>query len=160
MMQYYIAMNDPLLFQYCQKTILFSEDNSRVLLAKRKGEQDYDGVFSLIGGKLETTDGGFVEGLKREKNEEIGVGATMLICPTVTYNVYFQKKDGHHMVLPHYIAKYTGGEIVINDEYSEYQWVALEELDAFEPKIENIPAVIAWARRVIPVIRDEEWVAI
>lgn len=153
-------MNNPLLFQYCQKTILFSEDGSSILLAKRKGEQDYDGVFSLIGGKLETTDGGFVEGLRREKDEEIGAEAHMVICPVVTYNVYFQKKDGHHMVLPHYIAKYTGGKIAINEEYSEYQWVRLEDLEAFEPKIENIPAVVAWAQRMLPVIRDEEWVAI
>lgn len=38
-----------------------------VLLAKRRGEADYDGVFSFIGGKLESTDGGLVQGLRREK---------------------------------------------------------------------------------------------
>ena len=63
---------DTTLFQYCQKIVIFSKDGTSVLLAKRRGEADYDGVFSFIGGKLESTDGGLVQGLQREKDEEIG----------------------------------------------------------------------------------------
>ena len=147
-----------LLFQYCQKIIIFSEDYSKVLLAKRQGEQDYDGVFTFIGGKLETTDGGFVEGLRREKNEEIGERAEVSILPTITYNVYFQKKDGNHMVLPHYAAIYTGGEININEEYSDYKWVSLAELDDFQPKIDNIPSLAQWALKIASLADDGEWV--
>ena len=43
------------LFQYCQKLIILSADKSQVLLTKRKGEADYDGVYSFIGGKMENT---------------------------------------------------------------------------------------------------------
>ena len=42
------------------------------------------------------------------------------------------------MVLPHYYARFIGGEITLNDEYSEYRWVNLRELDRFEPKIETV----------------------
>jgi ADP-ribose pyrophosphatase YjhB (NUDIX family) len=42
------------------------------LLAKRKGEADFDGVFSFIGGKMETTDETLLAGMQREKNEEVG----------------------------------------------------------------------------------------
>ena len=49
-------MSSASLFQYCQKLIVLSEDKTQVLLAKRKGEADYDGVYSFIGGKMETTD--------------------------------------------------------------------------------------------------------
>ena len=82
-----IKVMDTLLFQYCQKIIVFNDDCTKVLLAKRQGEQDYDGVYTFIGGKLETTDGSFIEGLRREKNEEIGVEARVSVLPTVTYNV-------------------------------------------------------------------------
>ncbi|QJU09114.1 hypothetical protein FBF27_01615 [Candidatus Saccharibacteria bacterium oral taxon 488] len=62
---------DTILFQYCQKIVLFSQDGSAVLLARRRGEADYDGVFSFIGGKLESTDDGLVNGLRREKMRKL-----------------------------------------------------------------------------------------
>lgn len=68
--------------------IVFNQDFSAVLLAKRQGEQDYDGVFAFIGGKLETTDGGLIEGLRREKDEEIGADARVSVLPTMTHNIY------------------------------------------------------------------------
>jgi len=63
---------DKYLFQYCQKIVVYSEDEASVLLCKRKGEADYDGDFSFIGGKMELSDKDFVAGLRREKNEEVG----------------------------------------------------------------------------------------
>ena len=147
-------------YQYCQKIILFSEDLQSILLAKRKGEQDYDGVYSLVGGKMEHGDASFVAGLKREKDEEIGNAAMVDICPFVTYNAMFQKKDGNFVVLPHYIARFAGGHIQLNDEYSEYQWVKIDALRDFEPKIANIPEVVIWAERMSPILSTKDFVAI
>lgn len=150
-----------LLFQYCQKIILFSADKTAVLLARRYGEADYDGTFSFIGGKMETTDKTIVAGLKREKDEEIGSQAKISICPTISLNVLFRKKDGNSMILPHYIAEYVDGDIQLNtDEYSEFAWVRLDELEALEPKIENIPTAVAWAQRQRAILRSEDFVAI
>jgi ADP-ribose pyrophosphatase YjhB (NUDIX family) len=50
-----------LLFQYCQKIVVYSQDGQKVLLCKRKGEADFDGTFSFIGGKMERSDGGILE---------------------------------------------------------------------------------------------------
>ena len=135
-------MQDKLLFQYCQKIVVFSQDFKSVLLAKRKGEADYDGVYSFIGGKMETTDSGFVNGLTREKNEEAGEGFQILINPQITFNEMFVKKDGNSMVLPHYFAIYDSGAVVINDEYSDYAWVAVSELATFQPLIPTIPPIV------------------
>lgn len=132
-------------FQYCQKLVILSDDKSSVLLAKRKGEADYDGVYSFIGGKMETTDETILAGMKREKDEEIGTGVKVKIFPTETYNLLFRKKDGNSMVLPHIAGQYISGEIVLNDEYSDYKWVPLFAIDEFEPKIENIPELTKWA---------------
>ncbi len=132
---------DKYLFQYCQKIVVFSEDNSKVLLAKRKGEADYDGVFSFIGGKMERTDESLVEGMRREKGEEVGKDFIIRLNPTYNTANYFIKKDGNSMVLPHYYSQYVRGEIELNEEYSEYKWVDVKELDTFQPVIDTVPVM-------------------
>lgn len=135
------------LFQYCQKLVVLSADRQAVLLAKRKGEADYDGVFSFIGGKMETTDESFIAGMQREKTEEIGGTVRLNVLPDETYNLLFRKRDGNSMVLPHIPALYVSGEIRLSDEYSEYRWVPVAELEAFEPKIGNVPRLARWAQQ-------------
>ncbi len=127
------------LFQYCQKIVVLTEEKDHLLLAKRKGEADYDGTFSFIGGKMETTDTSILEALRREKNEEVGEDFRIRILPTLSLNILFQKKDGSLMIIPHYLAFHVDGEVALSDEYSEYQWVPLKSLGQFEPKIRNIP---------------------
>ena len=138
-------------FQYCQKLVILSEDKTKVLLAKRKGEADYDGTYSFIGGKMETTDESLVAGMKREKDEEIGASAKIRIIPDETYNTLFRKNDGTVMILPHIPGVYVSGDITLNDEYSKYAWVLIADLASFEPKIENIPGVTQWAVRKLVV---------
>lgn len=148
---------DTTLFQYCQKIVLFSQDGSAVLLARRRGEADYDGVFSFIGGKLESTDGGLVNGLRREKNEEIGSAAKIAVVTSISVNEYFVKTNGQAMVLPHYYARFISGEIMLNDEYSEYRWVNLRELDRFEPKIETVASMVEAVQKIMRVATEADY---
>lgn len=147
-------------FLYCPKIVVFSADESSVLLCRRRSEEDYDGVFSFIGGKMQVSDETIIDGLKREKDEEVGEGFKIKICPTYTTNVLFRKKDGSSMILPHYYAAHTGGEIKLSEEYSEYRWVKLDELKGFEPLIPNIPEVVEKMQRVKKCFRDDEFVVI
>ena len=128
-------------FQNCQKIVVFSKDGEHILLCKRKGEEDYDGTFSFIGGKMETTDDSILDGLRREKNEEVGENFSVNINPTHAIMAYFVKANGKHMILPHYFAQHQDGEIMLSDEYSEFKWVHINELENLEPKIPNIPAI-------------------
>ncbi|HSW66148.1 MAG TPA: NUDIX domain-containing protein [Bacillota bacterium] len=150
---------DPLLFHYCPKQVVFSKDLKSVLLAKRAGEADYDGVFSFIGGKTETTDGGLLAGLKREKDEEIGAEAKLKICWSMScYQTWFVKSNGKTMVLPHHVAIHTGGDIKINpDEYSECRWVPVADIDIFEPLIGTTPAAVHAALRLLPILTDDDF---
>ena len=91
---------------------------------------------------METTDESILAGLKREKDEEVGEKFKVKIFPTMSYNSFFRKKDGNAMILPHYLAVYIEGEIILSDEYSEYRWVSLEEITSCTPLIPNIPEVI------------------
>jgi 8-oxo-dGTP pyrophosphatase MutT (NUDIX family) len=134
-------------FQYCQKLIVLSADKKSVLLARRDKEADYDGVFSFIGGKMETTDESIIEGMKREKDEEIGSSVKLDVLPNETYNLLFRKSDGNSMILPHIPAVYKSGDIKLNAEYTEYKWVPIDQLDSFEPKIPNIPELSRWAEK-------------
>lgn len=131
--------------------MLLNDALDTVLLAKRKGENDFNGVFSFIGGKMEVTDGSILAGLHRERDEEVGSACKMQILLTYTNNTYFVKHDGSHMILPHYPAIYRGGEIIINDEYSEHQWVPLTKLKSFEPKIPNIYEMTLWAKKMLEI---------
>lgn len=147
-------------FQYCQKIIIFSQDFSSVLLCKRRGEADYDGTYSFPGGKMENTDKDIVDGLTREKTEELGGNFKIKIYPQFTTNFYFKKKDGSFMILPHYLARYKEGEVILNSEYSDYKWVKLEELDSFEPKIETIPTAVSRMLQLQEILKTEDLIEI
>ena len=139
-------MNDPTLFQYCQKLVILSEDKSRVLLAKRINENDFNSIYSFIGGKMETSDHSLILAMKREKDEEIGQNVKLKVLAIETNNLLYKKKNGSMMILPHIAAIYISGEIRLSKEYSEYKWIDLNQLDRFEPKIENITDLTFWAK--------------
>ena len=130
----------PLLFQYCPKIAVFHGD--RVLVCRRKGEADYDGVFSLIGGKMEHSDASIVEGLQREKNEEVGEDFRVRLLPRFSIDTHFVKNDGHHMILPHFYAEFSGGDIHLSDEYSEYAWLSFDDLRAATNIIDNLRWIV------------------
>lgn len=153
--------DDPTFFQYCAKQIVFSSDRKAVLMAQRTGEADYDGVFALIGGKTETTDGGLLEGLQREKNEEIGESARIKICWTMScYQAWYRKKNGAFMVLPHHVAIFVSGEIKLNPkEYSNYKWVPVAEIDQYD-QIPTNPHAVRAALRLLPILTDDDFIEI
>jgi len=153
-------MKNTNLFQYCQKIVVFSEDLQSVLLCKRKEEEDFDGIFSFIGGKMETTDENILQGLKREKNEEIGANCKIKIYTKFTTQEEYKKKDGNFMILPHFYSIYVSGEIELNEEYSEYKWVKIDELDSFEPKIPTIIPVVNKLKHLKQIIKETDFVII
>lgn len=129
-------------------------------MARRAGEDDYNNTYSFIGGKLEIDDGGILAGLKREKNEEVGESFIIKIQPHASYNVYFVKNSGRHMIIPHYFAQYVGGEVTLNHEYSDYKWVKLTDLADFEPKIENIAEVASRMLDLYASFKEADFVTI
>lgn len=141
-------------FQYCQKLVVLSNDLSKVLVAKRQGEQDYNGVYAYIGGKMEHTDSTFIEGIKRERDEEVGSNFKIKLFPTYIITKEYLKKDGSYMILPHYLCIHQEGEIELNEEYSEYKWINLDELESHENLIENIPELTLKMRKEFEIINQ------
>ncbi len=126
------------------------------MLCKRKGENDYDGVYSFIGGKMETTDSDLVSAMQREKNEEVGKNFKIKLYQKFSNNLTFKKKSGDYMILPHYLAKHVAGEVELNEEYSDYKWVEIKQLENFEPKINNITESVKTLLKLKKIIEDED----
>jgi 8-oxo-dGTP pyrophosphatase MutT (NUDIX family) len=144
-------------FQYCQKIVIFSSDLKEVLLCKRRGENDYNGVYSFIGGKMESSDEDLLSAMRREKNEEVGEDFKVQLYHEFSNNLIFKKKDGSYMILPHYFAKHLEGEVNLNnDEYSEYKWIRIKDLEKFEPKIKNIPELVNKLLKLGKIIEDDD----
>lgn len=145
-------------FQNCQKIVVFNRNNDSVFLAKRKGEKDYDGTFSFIGGKMEHQDKDIIKGLRREKNEEVGENFKIKLYPVFNTMNLFTKKDGNRMILPHYYAQYIEGEVLLNEEYSEYRWVSINDLPTFQPLIPTVPVVTNLLLKLTPIMTETEFV--
>ena len=153
-------MNEKYLFVVCQKIAVFRNNDTEVLLAKRSGEEDFDSTYAYIVGKMEMGDNGIVGSLRREKNEEIGEQAKISVYPLVSYNVHFVKKNGHHVILPHYYARYESGEILLGEEYSDYKWVKVKDLSSFKPMIENIVEISDRLLEIKATARVSDFVSI
>ncbi len=147
-------------FQYCQKLVILSADGSKALLCKRQGESDYDGMYAFAGGKMEITDNSIVESMQREKNEELGADFKIKLLPKYSINILFTKSDGSAMVVPHYLAYHKSGTITLNEEYSHYEWVALDELEEFEPKVPNILQMVQGLQRLANVATEDDFVLV
>jgi ADP-ribose pyrophosphatase YjhB (NUDIX family) len=147
-------------FQYCQKLVILSKDKNSILLCKRKGESDYNETFTFPGGKMKTSDESIMEGIKREKDEELGENLKIKMLKTYTTNLLFKKSNGKYMIIPHLLAIHQEGEIELSDEYSEYKWVTINNLEEFEPKIKNIPDVIQTLNRLEQSTTEEDFILI
>ncbi len=132
-----------------------------MLLVRRFGEADYNEAYTFIGGKSETTDGSLVAGLQREKNEEIGTDAKLRVCYMMScYQVWYKKKNGNYMVLPHHVAIHQSGEIRLNPaEYDDYKWVPLTEVDTYI-QIPNTPVAVRDGLRLLSILTDDDFVEI
>jgi 8-oxo-dGTP pyrophosphatase MutT (NUDIX family) len=146
------------MYQCVQKLLVVDEQSSRVLLCQRRGEADLDGIFTLIGGKLEHGDEDLVAGLRREKDEEVGAAVRLSVLTTYATFAEFTKADGSKQILPHYYAVYRGGDIEISEEYASFQWVAVDELNGFGPIVPNIPMIADRLIRLRRVATDDDFI--
>lgn len=147
--------NNPYAFEFCPKIAVF--DGANVLLCRRVGEADYDGVFSFIGGKMEHRDTTIVDGLHREKTEEIGPDTRLSVLTRWSIAVEFNKANGARMILPHYLADWQGGTIALGDEYSEYRWVPTTAIAELPNTIPNIAEICAQLDRLRHIAGPDDY---
>lgn len=138
------------LYQYCPKVALFYDDT--VLLARRVGEADLNGLYSLVGGKIEHSDPLVTDGIFRELTEEIGHSVAGELLATFCVPVEYTKKDGSRMILPHYYAHYLGGNITLNPaEYTDYLWCPVVDLPGRTDVIPNVHEICHQLLRLVRI---------
>lgn len=103
-------------------------DEGKLLLLKRASHKRKGDMWNVLSGRIETGEEPD-DCLWRELKEELGdqFQATLL-----RQSQYIDKQEDGTWETHLYVLQYTDGEVVLNDEHSEYQWVAVDELDRWD----------------------------
>jgi 8-oxo-dGTP diphosphatase len=95
-------------------------DKNEVLLLRRAKGKSWEGKWNFPGGKYDPEDKSLAVGAKREVFEESGLTINNL---TFIGKVNFDKLDVYF-----YWSNDFSGDVKINDESDEFQWVKLSNL--------------------------------
>jgi molecular chaperone GrpE len=104
------------------KAFIFDPETQKFLFARAADmKEEY---WKLIGGRMK--DGEELgEALQREIIEEIGENVKYESAGTLGVTTVFEEGEAINIVA--YLVLYRGGEIVLNEEHSEYRWFTFEE---------------------------------
>ncbi|MDG6910135.1 MAG: NUDIX domain-containing protein [Nitrososphaerota archaeon] len=115
----------------------------KMLLVKR-AEPPHLGLWSFPGGKVEEGESP-LEAAVRETREEVGLKVRVEgVFDVVTY-LPSQLGEGNwsQVVLVDYLARPSGGKVVLNGESSDFRWVSPREVDG----LDTTPQMRGCARR-------------
>ena len=102
---------------------LFKKDD-RILLVK-----DPKGIWELPGGRIEHGENP-EEALKRELAEELGW--IKVTVKEIIDSWSFTSENNKHFIILVYKCAIDEDEIKKNDEYTEYKWIPISEIDSLE----------------------------
>lgn len=109
------------------------EHNHKILIARRKPEKKFGGLWEFPGGKIEQHEEPEVA-LARELTEELGINAKIgKFIGRVTL-------PENKIAMSAYEVKYFSGEITLLD-HSECKWVKHNELSNYEYAPADIPLI-------------------
>lgn len=112
----------------------------KYLITKRSmDEKNYPGYWTVPGGTIDPEDhttpneDGLMydvieHALKREIKEETGLEYENL---RYVVSIVYKRHDGYAMCLS-YAVDYVSGEVILDDEATDYAWVRYDELDNYE----------------------------
>ena len=111
--------------------IVLHPDNTRILIVKRKEDEEiHGGKWMLPGGKLEEDESLF-DALKREILEETGIE---IENEKEYINDYiFQRPTGELILGMTFLIRAINDDVKLNmKEYDDFAWIATEELDEYD----------------------------
>lgn len=118
------------------------EKDGRVLIARRRADDRFGGLWEFPGGKLEAGESPEA-GLRREIDEELGIA--IAVGPRLGFFPY--AGADWSMELQAFRAVWTSGDLV-RREHDEIRWAAPEELPGFEFAEPDRPIVRLLAEEV------------
>ncbi len=139
---------------FLQKAFIISD--GKVLIAKRKEEKMFSGMWDIPGGKLEDNESLYT-GIKREVLEETGLEITDILCTLSSILFVASIGDKPTIFRNLYLCKATG-EITLSSEHSEYLWVDPKDLKNYEfPDHNDLKYVVENLAGIIEKMGDKEF---
>jgi 8-oxo-dGTP diphosphatase len=116
------------------------------ILLVRRARSPAKGFYSLPGGRVE-----FGETLRaalhREVSEETALKIEIVDLAAWREVVPGTTGGGHYLIMS-FAARWTSGEVVLNDEHDDYKWLAPDALDELK-LTSGLEEVILSARRLL-----------
>jgi 8-oxo-dGTP diphosphatase len=130
--------------QLAASAVIFRDD--RVLLVRRAREPGR-GRYSLPGGRVEWGET-IEQAVHREVAEETGITIAIVRLAGIREVLPTARGGGHFVVLS-FAARWSAGEVTLNDEHDAFQWVLPHEAtqhaltDRLVPILEAAGAILA-----------------
>lgn len=137
-----MTTNPPARPQLAASAVIFRD--AKILLVRRARDPGR-GCYSLPGGRVEWGET-LEQAVHREVAEETGL--TMTIVGLAGIREVLPASGGGHFVVLSYAARWTGGEVVLNDEHEGYEWVSPEKAPHFN-LTDGLMPIIAAARALL-----------
>jgi len=158
-------MNDK--FHYVTATAIVMKDGKFLILKRSIHEKAFPGKWTFPGGKLERADYenrppstsqqqwyNILEDLvKREVMEESGLKIKNIRYVT---SLVFIRPDNIPVVTVSFVADYDGGEIVLEEDMTDYAWVTLEEAKDYD-MIEGLQEELIMLDKMLEGKHVERW---
>ena len=134
--------------------LVWRRTDGRYLLLRRSDARDYaPGQWETGSGRLEQGEG-FLEALRRESREELGLEVRVECLLGVTHFYRGEPTPGNEMVGVSFGCSVDDASCLsISDEHSEHRWVTAQEAVAFLPPDHWLSALVARAetfRKLMP----------
>jgi 8-oxo-dGTP diphosphatase len=124
----------------------------RKILLVRRARSPGKGVYSLPGGRVEFGET-LHAALHREVAEETSLKIEIADLAAWREVVPKSEGDGHYVIMS-FAARWQAGEVALNEELDDHQWIAPDALGEFigEFRItDGLPDVIQSARRLLGI---------
>lgn len=126
-------------------TAIIYDNNYRYLITKRAmHKKHFPGKWTVPGGGLSVDDYinlprtavgdnqwyySLTNGLVREVKEEVGLEVGK---PEYLLDLTFIKGDGVPVLVLSYYAEYKGGDVILDEDATEFKWISADEVDQYE----------------------------
>ena len=133
-----------------------ADDAIELLVCRRAWQALYAGQWRMIGGKVKEGES-FRQAALRELNEETGI-LPKRFWTIPSLNHFYDPKYDTIRLIPAFAAQLPlHSEIVLNEEHSEYRWIAVEEIEAYIEWPEQI-RLMKLTHRILTSNRNlEQW---
>jgi dATP pyrophosphohydrolase len=110
------------------EVFVFKETNGvrKYLILKRSDKVVYPGIWSVCAGSIEQGERSHETAI-RELKEETGLELSKLYIVD-SVNSFYDYEGDKIFILPLFVAEINNGEVVLNDEHSEFLWLDAESV--------------------------------